>query len=346
MDFPQSISFTITNRCNLRCQMCGQWSHEGYMHDRKERLEQEMALADWKRLVDELAAHHVPSLLLRGGEPFLFPGIVELLEYINSKGIFIAIDTNGTMLERYAADILRIGKIHLTVSVDGPPDIHDQVRGVAGTFKRLQKGLAVLQELERGSEHTISRSICFTISRYSYLGLGAMPDVARSLSINSITIVPYYYFPQDVGKRYENEMRQELGCPAFSWQGFHHEDSGVDFGIFREQYRTYLANLNGIYNYPYMPFSEGDYRTWFGDPITPVGPPHCMNVERLIDVQPQGKANFCVDFPDYGMGNVKDATIEELWNGDRAKRFREYRRNHPLAICYRCGSKYMAEIQA
>ena len=35
------------------CQMCGQWSQEGYMHDRKESLKQEMTLADWKRLVDE-----------------------------------------------------------------------------------------------------------------------------------------------------------------------------------------------------------------------------------------------------------------------------------------------------
>ena len=46
MDFPQRISFTITNVCNLRCRMCGQWSEEGYMHNRKENLKQEMDLAD------------------------------------------------------------------------------------------------------------------------------------------------------------------------------------------------------------------------------------------------------------------------------------------------------------
>ena len=59
MDFPQSISLTITNACNLRCGMCGQWRDEGYMHDRKENLKQEMTLADWKRIVDELAAHTI-----------------------------------------------------------------------------------------------------------------------------------------------------------------------------------------------------------------------------------------------------------------------------------------------
>ena len=31
MDFPAFVSFTITNACNLRCTMCGQWSPDGYV---------------------------------------------------------------------------------------------------------------------------------------------------------------------------------------------------------------------------------------------------------------------------------------------------------------------------
>lgn len=344
MDFPQSISLTITNACNLRCRMCGQWSTEGYMHGRKEGLKQELTLADWKRLVDEIAAHGVSSVLLRGGEVFLFSDIVELLEYINAKGIFISIDTNGTMLKKHAADIVRIGNVHLTISVDGPEEIHDQVRGVAGCFSRIRENVALLNEVEKSSRRHLSKSITFTISPYSYTGLGVMPDVARSLSINTICIVPYYYFPEAVGKRYENEMRENFGCPAFSWRGFHHESSGVDPDEFRGQLRGYLATLGNIYSFPYMPLSEDEYRTWFSDPISPVGPTHCTNVEKLIDIQPHGEANFCVDFPDYVIGNVSEATIEEIWNGKRAARFREYRRKKPLAVCYRCGAKYMSEI--
>jgi radical SAM protein with 4Fe4S-binding SPASM domain len=324
--------------------MCGQWSEQGYMHRKKENLNREMDLADWKRLVDELAAHNIPHVLIRGGEAFLFPGIIELLEYINSKGIFISIDTNGTLLKKYAADIVRIGNMHLTISVDGPEEIHDQVRGVEGCFGKIREGVALLSELEKSSGHQISRSICFTISQYSYKGLGEMPDIARSLSINSITIVPYYYFPQDIGKAYERELREHLGCSAFSWSGFHHESSGVDFDEFRDEYRKYMANLKGIYNFPYMDLSEDEYRTWFSDSTSPVGSLHCTNVEKLIDIQPQGDANFCVDFPDYSIGNVKKKTIEEVWNSERAVRFREYRRKKPLSVCYRCGAKYMSEI--
>lgn len=323
--------------------MCGQWSEEGYINLNRERLKKEMSPADWKQVIDELAEHHIGSVLLRGGEVFLYPGIIELLEYIHGKGMFISIDTNGTMLKDYAADIVRIGNIHLTISVDGPEAIHDSVRGVPGCFQRIKAGIDALNRLDPPDSAGISRCICFTISCYSVSGLGVMPDVARSLSIRSIVIVPYYYIPQEVGEAYQQELREHLGCAAFSWSGFRHEDSGVDFDEFRKQYRAYRNSLGDIYSYPYMPLSEDQYKAWFSDALTPVEDTTCNNVERLIDIQPNGDANFCVDFPDYSFGNVKEATIKELWNGEKATRFRDYRRKRPLSVCHRCGAKHMSD---
>jgi MoaA/NifB/PqqE/SkfB family radical SAM enzyme len=342
MNFPERISLTITNHCNLRCQMCGQWSEEGYIRCNTESLKHEMSLTDWQLVVDELAFHGISSLLLRGGEVFMRPDIIELMEYIHSKGMFISIDTNGTMLKHYAEEILRIGNIHLTISVDGPEAIHDAVRGVPGTFRRIKEGVSHLAELEARGANKISRSICFTISQFNYRSLGVMPEVARSLGLGSIAIVPYYYFPESAGRRYENELHS-LGCNAFSWSGFHHEESGVDFDEFQRQYHQYHACLGDIQDYPYISLNEEQYRVWFADSQRLVGYPYCLNIEKLIDIQPDGSANFCVDFVDYSFGNVREASIEELWNGERAERFRQYRRKHPLAVCQRCGAKYMSQ---
>ena len=344
MGFPQTVSFTITNHCNLRCKMCGQWSEEGYIKKKREVLQQTLGLTDWKRLVDEVAAHQIPSVIIRGGEPFMYPGIIELLEYINFKGLFASIDTNGTLLTTYASDLLRIGKIHITVSVDGPEQIHDGVRGVPGCFKKIEEALLMLDGLEKASANKISRSICFTISPYSILGLGEMPDVARRLAIKTLVIVPYNYITQDLGTCYRKELQEDLGSTAFSWEGFHHDESGVSFLEFQNQYQKYLANLGDIYNYPYMPLTEEEYRDWFQDATLPVKSFPCSNAERLIDIQPNGDANFCVDTPDYRIGNVKESTLEDLWNNEIAEKFREYRRKHRLGACYRCVSKYMSEI--
>ncbi len=337
MGFPRRVSLTITNACNLRCAMCGQWSETGYLRE-PDRGREELTLEDWKRLVDEAASHGVSWVLIRGGEPFLFRGIMELLEYLRAKGLEVSLDTNGTLLERFAAELAQIDGIHMTVSVDGPEEIHDAVRGVKGAFGRIEKGLVAL----RASGSTIPVAICFTISRYSNRGLGDMPEVARRLGVGTLVIVPYCYVPEAVGRKYEEELRG-LGCRAFSWRGFQHEDSGVDFEEFRRQLRRFRETLGSIETYPYMELSEDEYRAWFADATTQVGTPECRMIEELIDIQPNGEANFCVDFPDYTIGNVRDNTIEELWNGERAERFREVRRKGPLAVCYRCGAKYMAK---
>ena len=204
--------------------------------------------------------------------------------------------------------------------------------------------MAALSALEKEGGQKISRSICFTISPYSYLGLGAMPEVARSLGITTISIVPYYYVPAAVGEAYAAELQAQFGCPAFSWRGFHHESSGIDFDVFRQEYRKYRATLGNIYSFPYMDLSEEDYQLWFASPNATVGGTHCTNVIKLIDIQPGGEANFCVDFPDYSIGNVREATLEELWNSERATRFRAYREQKSWPICYRCGAKYVSEI--
>ena len=74
------------------------------------------------------------------------------------------IDTNGTILNKYAADIVRIGNMHITFSVDGPEEIHDKVRNVKGCFKKIKENIALLNDLEKDNEHKISKSICFTIN--------------------------------------------------------------------------------------------------------------------------------------------------------------------------------------
>jgi MoaA/NifB/PqqE/SkfB family radical SAM enzyme len=342
MNFPNTISFTITNSCNLRCKMCGQWSEEGYMKKTNQDQSKNLKLKDWIKLVDEIASHKISSVIIRGGEPFMFPGIIELLEYIHSKDMFISIDTNGTLVKKFAKDIVRIGKMHLTFSVDGPEEIHDQVRGMKGCFSKIKESIETLKILEEKSENKISKGICFTISPYSLKGLGNMPYVARNLSINTLVVVPYYYVPSKVGNEYKKILNDNFECKAFSWKGFHHETSGINYEEFISEYRKYSDTLDGIYNYPYLKLSEEEYKEWFGNTLSEIGSPYCSNIENLIDIQPDGKANFCVDFPDYGFGNVKESTIEELWNCEKAELFREYRRKSQLPVCYRCGAKYMS----
>ena len=94
-----------------------------------------------------------------------------------------------------------------------------------------------------------------------------MPDVARSLGVGSICIVPYFYVTETLGRAYEDELRQEFETTAFSWRGFHHESSGVDVEVFERQFFAYRANLGSLTDYPYLPLTLDEYKTWFESPM-------------------------------------------------------------------------------
>lgn len=156
--FPEFISFTVTNSCNLRCRMCGQWSDEGYVANQTTDTQQRMRLEDWIRLVDEIAQHRIRFILVRGGEPFLFKGIMDLLKYINAKGISLSVDTNGTLIDRFADELSSISNMHITFSVDGPEEVHDDVRKLKGSYTKIRNNIALLLDLEWAKSAIVPRT--------------------------------------------------------------------------------------------------------------------------------------------------------------------------------------------
>ena len=111
-DFPGFVSFTVTNACNLRCQMCAQWSPEGYMHgDRRKPI---MTVASWKQLVDEVADRGIKMILIRGGEPFLMPGIIELLEHIAGTRLATTVSARSrTVRPACSSQLQSLGRVRV-----------------------------------------------------------------------------------------------------------------------------------------------------------------------------------------------------------------------------------------
>lgn len=342
-DFPNIVSLTITNKCNLRCRMCAQWSEEGYMREKKSDASYSGDVVPFEsilKVVDEIHEHGA-YLLIRGGEPLMYPHIIDLLTYIKSKNQPLSFETNGVLLKKYAETFVKLKIDHLSISLDGPEEIHDHVRGVKGTFAKLRESLEELEKYENQYGYKINRGITCTLSADNYKALGSMPDAARSLGFNNICIVPYYFIPEKQGLAYEKLMQEQFSCKAYSWRGFHHEQSGVDVDLFLEQLKIFKENLGELQSYPYMAFTDDEYREWYTKSDTTVRQANCQNIWGLLDVQPDGNVNFCVDFPDYAIGNITENTLYEIWHSDRAKKFRELRTKMEMPVCYRCGAKYM-----
>ena len=144
---PEAVNIYPTDRCNLKCSMC---------FERLRKPRPEMQLSDWQKIIDQIKKFR-PRIHLSGGEPFLYPHIMELIELIKKENLFLAITTNGTFLNKHAHDIVKSGVNRIHISVDGPEKIHDRIRGVPGTFKNLMTGLKQIKELRGAHQLPIIR---------------------------------------------------------------------------------------------------------------------------------------------------------------------------------------------
>jgi AdoMet-dependent heme synthase len=136
------IQWHLTERCNLRCLHCYQQdSHVGELSfDQIKAVAAEVAetIEAWSQ------AYEIPFTLsynLTGGEPFLRSDLFEILEHIISRKGDIFVLTNGTLITRdVARKIADSGVRGVQVSLEGPEEIHDGIRG-KGSFTAALEGV-------------------------------------------------------------------------------------------------------------------------------------------------------------------------------------------------------------
>jgi len=166
---PITVTWEVTNRCNLRCTHC--LSDSGPEADTRH----ELTLDEAKAVVDQLAAVRVFQIHFGGGEPFLFPGFLDLLRHAQARGFCcLCISTNGALLnERRIAALEALGGIYLQLSLDGASEAAcDAIRG-RGSYAK------VIGALERLRGTSIVRTLNFVLTRSNAHELDAMLALAR-----------------------------------------------------------------------------------------------------------------------------------------------------------------------
>ena len=165
---PITVTWEVTNRCNLRCTHC--LSDSGP----DAPAAGELNLEEAKGVVDTLAEAKVFQIHFGGGEPFVYPGFFDLLRHAQARGFCcLCISTNGSLLDaRRIAELDAMGGIYLQISLDGADAATcDAVRG-EGAHARA------LAALERLRATSIVRTINFVYCRHNAHELDAMAALA------------------------------------------------------------------------------------------------------------------------------------------------------------------------
>lgn len=128
-----SAMLNVTNRCNLRCKHCFVYS-EGNPNHPDDQIGDDELLAELERVRDR---HHLHTMLWMGGEPMIRWRLLERGVPLFRRNV---ITTNGTIpLKDFGAELTYV------VSLDGPEDLNDELRG-DGVYAKVMKTLAALPD--------------------------------------------------------------------------------------------------------------------------------------------------------------------------------------------------------
>ncbi len=338
---PESVTLFLTHRCNLRCKMCGQWGEAGVTKKQGfEHLKQELSLLEAKKIIDELALFK-PSITLFGGEPLLFPGCVELVAHIKSKGMHCLMITNGSLLENFAEGLVKAGLDELNLSLDAGELLHDDIRGLPGLFGRIMKGLEKINscKVQIGKSKLLINLQC-TITKYNYQHLEQLITVAQKIKANSLTFHNLIFLSRE---NLENQkiFDRELNCASIDWEGFVFEP-GIEPHIL-EMKRKEILKGKYDFNLDFYPnFSCQELQDYYINPD--YQPPkqncRCFSPWLVAYVFPNGEVRPCLNFS-YSFGDIKEERFCQLWNNARARKFRSLlKANKIFPACVRCTELY------
>jgi mycofactocin radical SAM maturase len=163
---PVNVTWEVTYACNLSCIHC--LSDSG--RKRKGELTTEQAL----QVIDQLAAVKVFQFNIGGGEPFMRPDFLDLMDHAHDKGMVTCISTNGTLIDERIAQRLDHPLVYIQVSLDGATEpSNDAIRG-RGSYGKVMKALDHLRKRD------IEVSINCVLTRRSYPELDKLVELAAS----------------------------------------------------------------------------------------------------------------------------------------------------------------------
>ena len=85
---PTTVNLIITSNCNGNCIFCG-------VEHKSEFFEPEKKLDKIKKIIDVLYDKGILRINFFGGEPLVYPEIIEAVKYAKEKGLYITLISNG-----------------------------------------------------------------------------------------------------------------------------------------------------------------------------------------------------------------------------------------------------------
>ncbi|MBW1636324.1 MAG: radical SAM protein [Deltaproteobacteria bacterium] len=134
-----SMEIEFSRVCNFHCSYC-------YV-DNSIECENELSIEEIKDIIDQAKELGTRKIIILGGEPSIYPHLIEMLFFLKDKGLEIEMFTNGSGIDRKLADVLAELKVRVALKLNSRDEkIQNQLAGKKDAFKTINRALQTLKD--------------------------------------------------------------------------------------------------------------------------------------------------------------------------------------------------------
>jgi len=151
----ESANIHVTGTCNYHCGFC-------FAKNFEHRI---MAPEEWRPYLTQLKEKGITKINVVGGEPLLYPRLIELCALVNSMGFTVSVTTNGSMIDRKVAEDMKGVVDWIGLSLDSvDEDVERSVGRHTGDIKHIDN---VIKVADLAHEYGIKVKLNITVIRQS-----------------------------------------------------------------------------------------------------------------------------------------------------------------------------------
>ncbi|HID19817.1 MAG TPA: radical SAM protein [Methanophagales archaeon] len=280
------VVWEMTGRCNLDCIHCHAFGGEASYDELTEE--------EGRALIDQIAALDIRSFVFTGGEPLLREDLFDSIAYAKSIGFSVFIATNGTLITKEVAKLLREYNVGVVIGLDGMnPEIHDSIRGVKGAFD------AVIEGIENCVAENLYLHLNIVATRRNFNEIERIIDYGDRIGVYSYFI--YNFVPFGRGEEIrdyaltKNEFKALLDLILAKQR----EVRAILIPVAAPEYWAYVLQSRGIHSRRIINF----FGRFFGG---------CLAGKGMMYIKPNGDVWACPFLPAH-VGNVRKDRIDMIW---------------------------------
>jgi MoaA/NifB/PqqE/SkfB family radical SAM enzyme len=338
--FPATIYLAVNTRCGFSCKMCDvgmeQYDTQFYkiMSLSKEQPRDRLSLERLKALVDEVKDFK-PMIAATSTEPLLYKDIISLCDYVVSNGLPMLVTTAGLQLEKHAESLVRVGVQHLWVSIDGPPEIHNDIRGVKDSFQKSVAGILAVDEWKRRLGREFPKmGINYAFSNYNFHCLERFMDAVHALPVDQITFSHMNYVTAGMAEVHNARFGHLYPTTVSSVSNA--DPTKVDVNVFWDQINRVKTRYPGRAMFG-PDLDRKGLEDFYFHPEVFVHGDRCYVPWRAAEIIANGDCVVMTRCFHTSFGNINQQSFKDIWNGPSYQEFRKNLITHgTYPACSRC----------